>query len=77
MAGKIVSLWHACAEYGVTWYHAVLTLHRLLLSFPRSSPRRCGSCGAAGATPAPPPPPAPLAPRRSTTHGSRTSVRSC
>lgn len=29
------SFWNVCAEYGITWYHAVPTLHRLLLSFPR------------------------------------------
>lgn len=28
------SFWSNCAEYRITWYHAVPTLHRLLLSFP-------------------------------------------
>ncbi|KNG80653.1 hypothetical protein ANOM_010796 [Aspergillus nomiae NRRL 13137] len=29
------TFWHQFQEHGATWYHAVPTLHRLLLSFPR------------------------------------------
>ena len=29
------TFWHQFKEFGATWYHAVPTLHRLLLSFPR------------------------------------------
>lgn len=32
LSGKF---WHHFSEYGATWYHAVPTMHRLLLSFPR------------------------------------------
>ncbi|KND92412.1 putative peroxisomal-coenzyme A synthetase [Tolypocladium ophioglossoides CBS 100239] len=29
------AVWHQFKEFGATWYHAVPTMHRLLLSFPR------------------------------------------
>ncbi|KAL6857783.1 hypothetical protein ACO1O0_005226 [Amphichorda felina] len=29
------TVWHQFKEFGATWYHAVPTMHRLLLSFPR------------------------------------------
>ncbi|KAF7543125.1 hypothetical protein G7Z17_g10992 [Cylindrodendrum hubeiense] len=29
------AFWQCCADFGITWYHAVPTLHRLLISFPR------------------------------------------
>jgi acyl-CoA synthetase (AMP-forming)/AMP-acid ligase II len=32
LSGKF---WHHFSEFGATWYHAVPTMHRLLLSFPR------------------------------------------
>ncbi|KAM0473074.1 hypothetical protein ACHAPX_008439 [Trichoderma viride] len=44
------AFWQRCADYGITWFHAVPTLHRLLLNFPRPGGRvsphlrfiRCG-----------------------------------
>lgn len=44
------AFWQRCADYGVTWFHAVPTLHQLLLNFPRPGGRipshlrfiRCG-----------------------------------
>nr|A0A3G9H9I5.1 RecName: Full=Acyl-CoA synthetase ALT10; AltName: Full=AAL-toxin biosynthesis cluster protein 10 [Alternaria alternata]BBG74285.1 peroxisomal-coenzyme A synthetase [Alternaria alternata] len=30
------AFWQYCTEFGVTWFHAVPTLHRLLLKFPRT-----------------------------------------
>lgn len=29
------AFWRQCAEYGITWFHGVPTIHRLLLGFPR------------------------------------------
>ena len=31
------AFWQQCIDYGITWFHAVPTLHRLLLRFPRPS----------------------------------------
>ena len=31
------AFWQRCVDYGITWFHAVPTLHRLLLKFPRPS----------------------------------------
>ncbi|KAK1248998.1 hypothetical protein MKX08_007218 [Trichoderma sp. CBMAI-0020] len=44
------AFWQRCADYGITWFHAVPTLHQLLLNFPRPGGRvsphlrfiRCG-----------------------------------
>jgi acyl-CoA synthetase (AMP-forming)/AMP-acid ligase II len=44
------AFWQRCDDYGITWFHAVPTLHRLLLNFPRPGGRvsphlrfiRCG-----------------------------------
>ncbi|UKZ82822.1 putative NRPS-like protein biosynthetic cluster [Trichoderma virens FT-333] len=44
------AFWQRCADYGITWFYAVPTLHHLLLNFPRPNGRvpsqlrflRCG-----------------------------------